>query len=258
MLPGVHARSRLVGCLHSVQEHEKLVPDQLLRSEWGMAMHAAILGIRRGIQIMNKVFFLMTVSVANVVLAAPVVVNGSLEGPIANSTVPTGWTITSFSPDTMDQNNNLGVIGLGDFGALPSPSPDGGTWVGLFTVGTTVEQFAQTVSGFAVGQAYEISWYHSNFGHAFSTNDVAIEVFIDGSSIGTGPTIPLGTDWFSESLTFTATANTHAIEFGSAGGLQAYNGIDGIKITAVPEPSAVSMMNAMVCGIWASARRRRR
>ena len=191
---------------------------------------------------MNRLFFLTALCFANTVIAAPILVNGSLEGPVANSTAPPGWTITSFSPDTMDENNNLGVSGLGDFGATPSPSPDGGTWVGLFSVGTTVEKLAQTITGFAVGQSYEVSWYHSNFGHAFSTNDVAIEVFLDGSSLGTGPTIPLGTGWYSESLTFVASAATHTLEFGSSGSLQAYNGIDGVRITTVPEPTGLALL----------------
>ncbi len=199
--------------------------------------------------------FFWTFIDASSVFATPVITNGSLSGPIANSTAPPGWSITSFSPDTMDESNNLGVIALGDFGATPSPSPDGGTWVGMFQVGTTYERFAQTTSGFAIGQAYEISWYHSNFGHAFSTSDVAIEVFIDGGSIGVGPSIPLGSGWFSESLSFVATAVTHTIEFGSQGVGQSYTGIDGISIAAVPEPSALAALCAgfvsvVVAGAW--------
>ncbi|MCP5057475.1 MAG: hypothetical protein GY937_12225 [bacterium] len=166
---------------------------------------------------MSRLIFLLAFFYANTAFAVPILVNGSLTGPIANSAVPAGWSVTSFSPDTMDENNNIGVIGLGLFGATPSPSPDGGTWVGLFTVGTTVEKFAQSVSGFSIGQSYEISWYHSNFGYAASTSDVSIEVFVDGGSIGAGPSIALGTPWFSESLTFVATATTHTIEFGSIG-----------------------------------------
>jgi len=204
---------------------------------------------------LSRMIFLLTFCCANTALAVPIVVNGSLEGPIANSAVPTGWYTTSHSPDTMDENNNIGVIGQGDFGATPSPSPDGGTWVGIFMVGTTVEKFAQDVAGFAIGQSYEISWYHSNFGYAFSTHPAAIEVFVDGGSIGTGPTLSLGTSWFSESLAFVATATTHTIEFGSVGPVQSYNGIDAIQISAVPEPSTFMLVSLGLVGM-ASIRRR--
>ncbi|MCP5065454.1 MAG: PEP-CTERM sorting domain-containing protein [bacterium] len=185
----------------------------------------------------------------------PILVNGSLSGPISNSAVPTGWFITSYSPDTMDENNNIGVTGMGLFGATPSPSPDGGAWVGLFTVGTAVEMFAQSVSGFSIGQSYEVSWYHSNFGYAASTNDVSIEMFVDGSSVGLGPSIALGTPWFSESITFVATATTHTIEFGSIGSGQAYSGIDGIAIAQVPEPSTFALLSVGLVGRAAVRRR---
>ncbi len=154
----------------------------------------------------------------------------------------------------MDENNNIGVTSLGLFGATPSPSPDGGTWVGLFMVGTTVEKFAQTVSDFAIGLPYELSWYHSNFGYSASTSDVSIEVFIDGLSIGVGPSIALGTSWFSESMTFVATATTHTIEFGSVGASQSYTGIDGIHIAVVPEPTTFALL-AVSLGGFALIRR---
>src|SRR5204862_2300352 len=52
--------------------------------------------------------------------AAPVLTNGSLTGPITNGGVPPGWTLLAGSPDTMDQNNNVGVSGLGQFVAAPA------------------------------------------------------------------------------------------------------------------------------------------
>lgn len=207
---------------------------------------------------MSKLIFLLTFFYANAVFAVPILVNGSLSGPITNSSVPTGWSVTSFSPDTMDENNNLGVSGLGLFNATPSPSPDGGTWVGLFMVGTVVEKFAQTVSDFSIGQTYELSWYHSNFGYDVSSGDAAIEVFVDGSSVGLGPSIALGTSWFSESLTFVATATTHTIEIGSLGPGQSYTGIDGIALTQVPEPSAFALLSLGLVGMAATRRQRSR
>lgn len=207
---------------------------------------------------MKKILCLLIFLCPTSAAAVPIIANGSLTGPIANSAVPAGWFTTSHSPDTMDENNNIGVIGMGLWGATPSPSPDGGTWVGLFTVGTTVEKFAQTVTDFAIGQSYELSWFHSNFGYSFSTNDVAIEVFVDGTSIGAGPSISLGTSWFSESLTFVATATTHEIEIGSVGAGQAYHGIDGIRIAAVPEPASAALLASALGGLAATVLRGKR
>jgi hypothetical protein len=92
------------------------------------------------------------------ILAAPILINGSLTGAIANSAVPTGWTMVSSSPDTMDENNNVGGA-FGGFGATPTASADGGTWVGIADNGGSLnEMFGQTVSGFDIGTTYNVSW----------------------------------------------------------------------------------------------------
>lgn len=83
---------------------------------------------------MKRIVFLVFAALvaAASATASPVLLNGSLTGPIANNGVPSSWTILAGSPDTMDQNNNVGVVGLADFGVAPAgPSPNGGTWVGI-------------------------------------------------------------------------------------------------------------------------------
>ena len=101
--------------------------------------------------------------------AGPVLVNGSLTGPIANAGLPPGWTVVSPSPDTMDENNNVGCCG--SFQATPSASPDGGTWIGFADDGGGfLEQFGQSVSGFDIGTSYDVSWYQANFGYSSYTN----------------------------------------------------------------------------------------
>jgi hypothetical protein len=102
-----------------------------------------------------------------IVQAAPIVANGSLTGPIANGGVPPSWTLLSGSPDTMDQNNNVGVPGSTQFVVAPSgPSPNGGTWVGIGREGNGfIERFGQSISGFTVGAQYIVSWYFGNFGY---------------------------------------------------------------------------------------------
>jgi hypothetical protein len=164
--------------------------------------------------------------------AIPIVINGSLEGPINNGGVPSGWNLILQSPDTIDQTSNLGFLGNLTFQATPSPSPDGGTWVGMAATDTVVESFGQLVNGFSIGLNYDIAWYHANFGHAFGLHEAnGIQVLIDGNVIGNGGLLSLGEGWFNEMLSFTATATSHQIEFRSLVTQLSYQSIDGIRIS---------------------------
>ncbi len=190
------------------------------------------------------------------------IANGSLAGPINNNGVPPGWTIQAGSPDTNDVANNVGGAGTA-FGVAPAgASPDGGTWVGLGAdaAGSFIERFGQGVSGFSVGQTYTLSWYMGNFGAASGlgyTGANAIEVLLDGASIGAGTTRAMGSSWFAESLIFTASAATHDIAFQPAGPARSYIAIDGIALTSavIPLPApALLLGSALLC--FAALRRR--
>jgi hypothetical protein len=188
--------------------------------------------------------------------------NGSLTGPIDNDGVPPGWTIQAGSPDTNDVANNVGTAAL-PFGVAPTgPSPDGGTWVGIAADATSgfIERFGQSVSAFSVGQSYTLSWYMGNFGEGSGlgyTGANAIEVLLDGVSIGSGTTRAMGSSWFAESLMFTASAATHDIAFQPAGPARSYISIDGIALTSavIPLPApALLLGSAVLC--FAALRRR--
>jgi len=170
-------------------------------------------------------------------LALPIV-NGSLTGPIANgvlafpfSAVPTGWLEIVTSPDTMDENNNVGLSGVLLFGATPSPSPDGGTWVGLAAAGGPSESFGQSIGGFTVGTVYSVSWYQANFGFDTYHHPDVVEVLVDGVVVGNGSLAPLAPGWTSENVEFTATAVSHVLSFrpGNVVG-DSYLSIDGISV----------------------------
>lgn len=198
--------------------------------------------------------------------AESLVVNGSLNGSIANMDVPTGWTVLAGTPDTMDTTSNVGVSGLLSFGVAPTVSPDGGTWVGLGISGDYIEQFGQTLSGLAVGQTYTVSWQAANFGvknHGDSyLGSNAISVMLDGATIGQGATLGLSPNWATQSLTFVATSASQMLSFRLAQGEKAYMGIDGISVTtggltpAVPEPSTWALMAMGVVAVGAMRRRR--
>lgn len=110
-------------------------------------------------------------------LAAPAgsatLVNGSLTGPVANTLVPTGWTVTNETPDTADLTAAAGVPGT-DYATTPVSSTDGGTWVGIGadTNGFT-ESFSQTITDFSIGQSYDLVWEVANFGFSLPVYDGA-------------------------------------------------------------------------------------
>ena len=211
--------------------------------------------------------------------AAPLpaqITNGSLTGPIKNNGVPPGWTILIGSPDTDDINSNVGIPNNLDFGATPSPSPDGGTWVGIGANGLVgfIERFGQTMTGLTVGQMYSVSWFASNFGSATLSyiQPNAIQMWIGGAPVAVAPTLPLGPGWFSPSLHFTAAATSQQLAFELGLGNKSYMGIDGITVgpfapppppppppppSTVPEPATGGLTLAGLAALGIVATRRR-
>ncbi|MBI2734789.1 MAG: PEP-CTERM sorting domain-containing protein [Aquabacterium sp.] len=196
--------------------------------------------------------------------AQNLVVNGSLTGPITNNGVPSGWTIFEGTPDIMDAGNNVGLVGQLRFGATPTASADGGTWVGLGAYGSYMERFGQTLNGLQVGQQYTVSWEAGNFGYTYGNisylGSNAISVLLDGTTIGSGTELALSSSWANQSLTFTATASSQQLSFMLASPSQkAYMSIDGISVratTPVPEPGTWVLMALGLCGLVAVSRRR--
>ena len=210
------------------------------------------------------VLLVLGLSAAPFGASAALITNGSLTGPIVNNGVPTGWTIFSGSPDTMDENNNVGTTGVPFVVAPVGPSPDGGTWVGFGRDSDSlVESFGQTVAGLSVGTTYSLSWYAGNFGAIvgscpFYCNANAIEVLIDGVSVGTGGVLSSDRTWIAESVLFTATAASHVLGFRLASATPSYLSIDGIAldVNGAPEPGTLALLGLGLAGLAATRRRR--
>jgi hypothetical protein len=217
---------------------------------------------------------------ASSVGAAELVKNGSLTQMNAsgflfaqNNDAPPEWQKDTGTVDVNMVGYNAGLPV--QFSPFPrygvegvEASPDGGTWVGIAhnpdpdPTRFNDERFKQSISGFVVGQTYLISWYAANFGTDLpgTSNDYlagnGVQVFMDGSRLGSGATLEVSNAWVAEQTLFTATSNLHVLMFGTKDAARSYISIDGISVTAVPEPSAWAMWVAGLLGLvgWSSSR----
>ncbi len=191
---------------------------------------------------------LVCLSYANIANSA-LISNGSLTGNVGIGTTPSGWTINSFSPDTLSATSQPFGIDVN-----PGDSPDGGTWVGLARNSNVFESFGQDVSGFTIGQTYSISWYNTNTACCSGTFSAAAEILfdLDGATVFAGSTIAADGMWYQETYNFVATALTHTLDFRLDVGTEAYLGIDGIALSLVsdvPAPTSSVFAIFMICSL---------
>ncbi len=184
-------------------------------------------------------------------------INGSLTGSVGSSSVPTGWSINSISPDTTSSASQ--PFG---FNVNPGDSPDGGTWVGLARNTSVFESFGQTVTDFTIGNTYNLSWYGVNTGCCAGGFNAAAEILfdLDGSTMFTGATHSQDGVWYQDSYSFTATSTSHRLDFRLTTGANAYLGIDGISLSqtdaSVPTPATLALFGLGLAGLGWSRRKK--
>ncbi|MGI4879966.1 MAG: PEP-CTERM sorting domain-containing protein [Janthinobacterium lividum] len=235
---------------------------------------------------LTKVIAVAVIATASAAAAAPnLVVNGGFETGYTHSVQfnpafhptegPTGWTTTSgnnaynlyvdsatvTSQETITQSSEAGQY-------LPSAfvaSPDGGKFVILDGDPSYSGPLTQMINGLIVGKQYSVGFYWGAselMSRAGPTTDY-LEVSLGSTSQNT---VTLSTPthgfqgWFTQKFVYTATATSEALTFlshGTPGGLPPVAVLDGVSVTAVPEPAMWGLMVAGFGLIGVVARRRR-
>jgi hypothetical protein len=153
-----------------------------------------------------------------------------------------------------------------------SLSPDGGAFVGLDGDPGFSGPLTQVISGLTVGETYQLSFYWA--GAELSNRTGYQTIQLTGSLGGDPFATPVYTNanlagtpgsfsgWTLETFDFTANATSEALSFLAVGSpaanLPPFALLDGVSLTAVPEPSTWAMMLVGFSGLGYAAYRRRR
>ena len=144
-------------------------------------------------------------------------------------------------------------------------SPDGGAFIGLDGDSDYSGQISQTENGLEIGKSYKLTfnWAASQLINRTGATTEFLRVGFGDQSFDTETlAVPSGgfSGWKNGSFTFTATQASQVLSFLSVGtpnGLPPIAALDGVSLTAVPEPAVWSMMLMGFAGLGAMIRRRR-
>jgi hypothetical protein len=218
--------------------------------------------------------------------ATDLVTNGGFEtttngnGQLNYNTVAAGWTEINdgysfvFAPGTADTTGAVGQFGRvwlwgpGEHDGVQNgltTSPDGGNFVAL-SGNYNTQPLQQTITGLVAGKSYDVSFYYAGaqqYGYNGATTD-QLGVSLGGQTQDTQVLHDVNhgfTGWMHETMVFTATGSSEVLSFlanSTPVGTPPYALLDGVSVTAVPEPATWAMMILGVGGIGGLARLRRR
>jgi hypothetical protein len=216
-------------------------------------------------------------SVAVVTMAqANLVLNGSFENTTATTTDFFLGKVANWSNSDIGEAIVLpswygsGYLfpGVGVAGALPATSPDGGNWV--FSDGDYRNSaITQTLSGLTPGATYAVSFWQALIedtepgitipGPVSGHWQVSLGTNSANSSgmTGNGATLSF-TNWQRQTLLLQANSSTEVLSFLSVGaGDPPLVLLDGIDVSAVPEPASFGLAAVALIAAGAVYRRRR-
>jgi hypothetical protein len=207
--------------------------------------------------------------------AASLVVNGSFETTTSSfgagdkygfsAAGVTGWsggTGLTFldAPGTADNVNDY----LAVYGPFPATSPDGGNFVEADGDPNYSSAIYQTISGLTAGDVYDVSFYQAAGQQIDFTGPTTEKwaVTLGGTTLDSSKfSLPQGGvgAWQAQTLAFTANSSSEVLSFlavGTPGGAPPISFLDGVSVTAVPLPTALSLAFVGMIGIAAYRSRR--
>jgi hypothetical protein len=174
----------------------------------------------------------------------------------------------SINPDTRFTASEPQYLDA-NFNAL---SPNGGAFMGLDGDPAANGSLDQTITGLTVGKTYDLSFYwagielfnRTGYQSIQLTGSLGGDAFFTPAYLNSAPAGQPGSfsGWSLANFTFTANATSEVLSFlavGTPGGnLPPFALLDGVSLTAVPEPSTWAMMLLGFGGLGYAAFRRRR
>lgn len=143
-------------------------------------------------------------------------------------------------------------------------SPDGGNFVGLDGDLSYGAPITQSITGLTAGHMYKLSFYWAADQIRNRTGPTTNQILATlGADTQGTPVVAVATQgfdgWFKQSFTYTASSGTEVLSFfanGSPVGLPPYALVDGVSLTAVPEPAMWALMVGGFGLVGAALRRR--
>jgi hypothetical protein len=196
-----------------------------------------------------------------------------------SSTGPNAYNILFFgnvaNAKTIDADTRF--TGNGDVQHLNSNfdslSPDGGNFMAMDGDGSATGPLDQTIMGLTIGQTYTLSfdWAGTELADRTGYDTIMLTGSFGGQTFDTSTyhNTASASDpgsfsgWMTASFTFKADATSEVLSFlavgtPAGGNVPPFALLDGVSLTAVPEPSTWAMMFVGFAGLGYAALRRRR
>jgi hypothetical protein len=199
---------------------------------------------------MKKLFLICCLYLISFCVKAQSFVNPSFEAwgtPTCEiNTTPNSWTNFSNGWIALDEGN-VSVCPT----TTPSSAQNGSVYARAAASTTASgEGIVQLLSGFTVGQVYQISFYYSGCNLYGGWSNIRWNTFVDGTNINQTPAFQSSAPtWSNHTCNFVATQTTHQIGFRlhTASGIDGSGAIDNVSISCVSPPTPTIIGSTILC-----------